>query len=107
MLKKIFATITMLLFCTSIAIAGDQIRQKGQKKDQKRDGSCEMIQMGNGQYQEVAQQNRNRNQKRNQKRSGERQTSLTIDWSGQLLAADQTRIKNPQRDRKKDGSCQS
>ena len=107
MLKKIFAAITVLLFCSSMAVAGDQIRQKGQKKDQKRDGSCEMIQINDGQNHELAQQNRNRNQKRNQKQSGECQTSLTIDNSGRLMAADQTRTRSPQRDRKKDGSCQS
>jgi hypothetical protein len=107
MFKKIFVTMTVLLFCASMAIARDQVRQKGQKKDQKRDGSCEMIHMDDGQSQKLAQQNRNRNQKRNQKRNGDCQTSLTHDISNHLMTADQTRTRNPQHDRKKDGSCQS
>jgi hypothetical protein len=62
MVKKVIASIMVIFFCASIASAADQIRQKGQKQDQKRDGSCGIIQMDDGQEQRLAaNQTRTRN----------------------------------------------
>jgi len=105
MVKKIFASIMVIFFCASIASAADQIRQKGQMQDQKRDGSCGIIQMDDGQEQSLAaNQTRTRNPIRDRKKDGSCESYLTKD-NGYFLSADQIRKRTPIKDQKRDGSC--
>lgn len=83
MFKKIFTTIMVCFFCASMATAADQIRQKDQKQDQKKDGSCKMIQMDDSQNQNMAAL-----KQRIRKRDGSCQTGLTENVSDKLMAAD-------------------
>ena len=105
MVKKIFASLMVICFYASLASAADQIRQKGQKQDQKRDGSCGIIQVDDGQNQSLAaSQTRTRNPIRDRKKDGSCQTTLTQDH-GIYLSADQIRKRSPIKDQKRDGSC--
>ncbi len=102
MFKKILTTATALLFCAGMATAADQIKQKDRTQTPKRDGSCGMIQMDDCRNHDLAAL-----KKRIQKKDGTCDTSLSGDVSGQLMAADQIRTRDPIKDRKRDGSCRS
>lgn len=102
MFKKILTTTTVLLFCTGMATAADQIKQKDRTQTPKRDGSCSMIQVDDSQNHDLAAL-----KKRIQKKDGSCDTPLSGDASGQLMAADQIRTRDPIKDRKRDGSCRS
>ncbi len=110
MIKQIFAFIMVIFFCSSLALAATPANQKNQKKTQKQSGSCNIIEVDNGQFQLlVAEQTRTRKQPtQDRKNDGSCKTSLTDD-EGLIISADQTQTKakdrKSQKDLKRNGSC--
>ena len=105
MAKQIFAFFMVIFFCSSIAFAATQTNQKDQKRTQKRDGSCGIIELDNGQSQHLAaDQTRKRTPKQDRKKDGSCKTSLTED-EGLIISADKIRDKKTIKDQKRDGSC--
>lgn len=90
------------------AMAADQVRKQDRVKDQKKDGSCKIIQIElNGNLLAADQlRDRDRDQLKDQKKDGSCK-SITSGDHGNLIAADQTKKRERKQDRLKDGSCQS
>lgn len=104
MIKQIFAFIMVIFFCSGLALAATPTNHKNQKKAQKQDGSCNIIEVDNGQFQLLAaDQTRTPNRTRDRKKDGSCKTSLTDD-GGLMISADQ-RDRKTIKDQKRDGSC--
>lgn len=102
MIKQIFAFIMVIFFCSSIALAATPANHKNQKKVQKQDGSCNIIEVDNDQFQLLA---ADQTRTRNPKKDGSCKTSLTED-EGLIISAGQTQTRDrKQKDPKRDGSC--
>jgi hypothetical protein len=109
MSKQIFAFFLVLFFCSSLAFAATQTNQKDQNRTQtqKRDGSCGIIELNNGQSQHLAaDQTRTRKPSQDRKKDRDCKTSFTED-EGLIISADQTKARDrkSQKDQKRDGSC--
>jgi len=110
MIKQIFAFIMVIFFCSSLGLAATPANQKNQKKTQKQSGSCNIIEVDNGQFQLLAaEQTRTRKPPtQDRKKNGSCKTSLTDD-EGLIISADQTQTKakdrKSQKDLKRNGSC--
>lgn len=106
MIKQILAFIMVIFFCSSLALAATPANQKNQKKTQKQSGSCNIIEVDNGQFQLLsADQTRTRKPPtQDRKKNGSCKTSLTDD-EGLIISAEQARDRKSQKDLKRNGSC--
>ena len=103
--KQIFAFFMVFFVCSTLAFAATQTNQKDQKRTQKRSGSCSMIELDNGQSQQLAaDQIRTRTPTQDRKKDRDCKSSLTED-EGLIISADQTRDRKSQKDQKRVGSC--
>ena len=105
MAKQIFVFFMVFFFCSTLAFAATQTNQKDQKRTQKRSGSCSIIELDNGQSQQLAaDQTRTRKPTQDRKKDRDCKSSLTED-EGLIISTDQTRDRKSQKDQKRVGSC--